>query len=196
MTTNTKPVTADVLAKIVPVASMLTWFDTYLRTWHREAGSKPTNAMLMVALLLGKRPGVEALHIAMTLRPEGCTVQQFCLAGSCGPANNYRRALVKSGWFSCTVTGKPYAFTLGFTAKGEAKVMTAQTALAAAGEQPAKPAKKAKRKAKAKKAATVAAVETATSDVASPAEGHVDNEARDAEINAVLTQAGIEWPTA
>lgn len=182
MTTNTKPVTADVLAKIVPVASMLTWFDTYLRTWHREAGSKPTNAMLMVALLLGKRPGVEALHIAMTLRPEGCTVQQFCLAGSCGPANNYRRALVKSGWFSCTVTGKPYAFTLGFTAKGEAKVMTAQAALVAAGEQPAKPAKKAKRKAKAKKAATVAAGETPTSEAPQVSESPAPVEAQAADV--------------
>ena len=166
MTTNTtRPVTVDVLAKVNPVAGALTWFDTILKHWHREAGAKPTTAMLMVPVLLGKRPGVEALHIAMTLRAEGCTVQQFCLAGSCGPANNYRRALVKSGWFACTVTGKPYAFTLGFTAKGEAKVMAAQTALAAVGvDTPAKPAKKAKHKAKAKKAAAVAAVETPTSE--------------------------------
>ena len=162
VTNTTRPVTLDVLAKINPVAGALSWFDTILKHWYREAGSKPTPQMLMVALLLGKRPGVEALHIAMTLRPEGCTVQQFCLAGSCGPANNYRRALVKSGWFSCTVTGKPYAFTLGFTAKGEAKVMAAQAALTAAGtDTPAKPAKKAKRKAK---AAPVAVSETATSE--------------------------------
>lgn len=164
MIVTNKPVTADVLAKINPVTTALTWFDTILKHWHREAGSKPAPQMLMVALLLGKRPGVEALHIAMTLRAEGCTVQQFCLAGSCGPANNYRRALVKSGWFSCTVTGKPYAFTLGFTAKGEAKVMAAQAALAAAGEQPVKPAKKAKRKAKAKKAAQMPVSEPATSE--------------------------------
>lgn len=173
MTTNTqRPVTADVLAKVNPVAGALTWFDTILKHWHREAGAKPTAAMLMVPVLLGKRPGVEALHIAMTLRAEGCTVQQFCLAGSCGPANNYRRALVKSGWFACTVTGKPYAFTLGFTAKGEAKVLAAQTALAAAGlDTPAKPAKKAKRKAKAAKATPVAVAETPTSEAPTGNEG-------------------------
>ena len=166
MTTNTtRPVTVDVLAKVNPVAGALTWFAKGLKHWPKGVGGKPTDAMLMVPLLLGKRPGVEALHIAMTLRAEGCTVQQFCLAGSCGPANNYRRALVKSGWFACTVAGKPYAFTLGFTAKGEAKVLAAQTALAAAGvDTHAKPAKKAKRKAKAKKATPVAVAETPTSD--------------------------------
>ena len=175
MTTNTtRPVTVDVLTKVNPVAGALTWFDTILKHWHREAGAKPTTAMLMVPVLLGKRPGGEALHIAMTLRPEGCTVQQFCLAGSCGPANNYRRALVKSGWFACTVTGKPYAFTLGFTAKGEAKVLAAQTALAAAGvDTPAKPAKKAKRKALAKKAAAVAPVDAPTSEAPTGSEGQV-----------------------
>lgn len=176
-TNTTRPVTVDVLAKVNPVAGALTWFDTILKHWHREAGAKPTAAMLMVPVLLGKRPGVEALHIAMTLRAEGCTVQQFCLAGSCGPANNYRRALVKSGWFSCTVTGKPYAFTLGFTAKGEAKVLAAQAALAAAGvDTPAKPAKKAKRKAKAAKATPVAVAETPTSDAASGNAGQISDQ--------------------
>jgi hypothetical protein len=156
MTTTTKPVTVDVLARINAVPSMLTWFDTILKHWHREAGSKPTAQMLMVALLLGKRPGVEALHVAMTLRAEGCTVQQFCLAGSCGPANNMRRDLVKSGWFSSTVEGKPYAYKLSVTAKGEAKLAKAQAQLEAAAtvaeaDKPAKgKAKKAKRKAKAK----------------------------------------------
>lgn len=169
--TKTTVDTAAVLGRINPVAGMLVWFDTILKHWHREAGAKPTQAMLMVPILLGKRPGVEALHIAMTLRPEGCTVQQFCLAGSCGPANNYRRALVKSGWFSCTVTGKPYAFTLGFTAKGEAKVIAAQAALAnAAADKPAKAPRNGKGKRKAPQATTPAVTETPTSEAPSVTE--------------------------
>ena len=104
-------------------AKALTWYASLLKNWPaRWAGSKPSNAMLMVPHLLGKRPGVEALHIAMCLRPEGCTVQQFQTAGSCGPANNYRRSLVKTGWFTMTVEGKPYAFKLAISKKGEARL--------------------------------------------------------------------------
>jgi hypothetical protein len=100
----------------------IAWYGSILKGWLKQAGSKPTDAMLMVPVLFGKRPGAEALHLAMCLRPEGCTVTQFVLAGSCGPANNYRRAMVKTGWFSCVVEGKPYAFKLSLTAKGEAKL--------------------------------------------------------------------------
>jgi len=145
---NTKGDNAAVLSTIKPVTDMLVWFKTILADWPKGSGSKPTGAMLMVPLLLGKRPGVEALHIAMCLRPEGCTVQQFMLAGSCGPANNYRRELVKSGWFSLQVEGKPYAYKMTITAKGAAKLERAQVAAseAAQAEAATKPAK-AKRKA-------------------------------------------------
>lgn len=145
--------TAATLAKISANDTALAWFKPYLKKWPRNfAGEAPTNAMLMVALLLGKRPGVEAGHLAMTLRPEGCTVQQFCTAFSCGPANNYRRAMVKSGWFACTVQGKPYAFKLTITAKGAARIERAvneAAALATAGtvDATAKPAKGKARKA-------------------------------------------------
>jgi hypothetical protein len=146
-----------VLAGIKVIASALAWFQPTLKGWHKQAGSKPTDAMLMVPVLMGKRPGVEALHVAMCLRPEGCTVAQFCLAGSCGPANNYRRQLVKAGWFSTTVEGKPYAFKLTLTAKGAAKLEKAAAtfeaeASVAKADKPAKPAKKAKGK---RKGATV-----------------------------------------
>ena len=139
-------------ATVIVKPPLLTWFADVLKHWHRQAGSKPTDAMLMVPVLLGLRPGVQALHIAMCLRPEGCTVQQFCLAGSCGPANNMRRDLVKSGWFSSTVEGKPYAYKLSVTAKGEAKLAKAQAWLEAAATVADTP--KAAKKAKAKKAPT------------------------------------------
>jgi hypothetical protein len=127
--TKTQIDTAAALGNVKINSAALAWFKPYLSGWLKGAGSKPTDAMLTVPLVLGKRAGVEALHIAMCLRPEGCTVQQFCLAGSCGPANNYRRALVKSGWFGCTVEGKPYAFKLAFTVKGEAKLTAMQAKL-------------------------------------------------------------------
>jgi hypothetical protein len=145
---------ATVLAGIKVVTDKLAWFQSVLKHWPKGAGDRPTDAMLMVPLLIdGKRPGVEALHIAMCLRDGGCTVQQFMLAGSCGPANNYRRALVKTGWFKLTVAGKPYAYTMTITEKGAAKLAKAQAAAEAeAGETAKAPAKrkatKAKRKAK------------------------------------------------
>lgn len=108
--------------------SRLTWFADTLKHWYKQAGSKPTDAMLMAAVLMGLRPGVQALHIAMCLRPEGCTVSQFVLAGSCGPANNIRRDLVKAGYFTCKVEGKPYAFILTVTAKGQQRLDKAQAA--------------------------------------------------------------------
>ena len=109
----------------------LTWFTECLGRWLvAECGSKPTPDMLRAPLLLGKRPGNEALHIAMCLRPAGCTVRQFQIAGSCGPANNYRRRLVREGLFAETVEGKPYAYKLVITDKGTKAVEKAKAALA------------------------------------------------------------------
>lgn len=175
--------TAAVLNNVKINAGALAWFKPYLSSWLKGAGSKPTDAMLTVPLVLGKRAGVEALHIAMCLRPEGCTVQQFCLAGSCGPANNYRRALVNSGWFSVTVEGKPYAFKMTFTVKGEAKLAAMQAKLdteaQAADVAPVKKGNGGNAKRKAAKAVTVTeatpvapATDTATSEAATGNEGH------------------------
>lgn len=150
------------LSSIKVNAAALVWYADTLKGWHKQAGSKPTQAMLMVPVLLDKRPGVEALHIAMTLRPEGCTVAQFVLAGSCGPANNYRRALVKSGWFSQTVEGKPYAFKLTVTAKGQAKLDKAQ--VQAEAEATVADVVKPKGKRKAKKPVKQPVTETPTSE--------------------------------
>lgn len=118
------------------------WFNDILAKWLvNECGPKPTHEQLAVPLALGKRPGVEALHIAMTLRPAGCTVRQFQVAGSCGPANNYRRALVADGLLTVQVQGKPYAFVAALTAKGKLAVAAGEKAAIAAkvtAEAPAK----------------------------------------------------------
>jgi len=166
------------LATVKADSAALTWFKGTLSGWHKQAGSKPTPEMLMVPLLLGKRAGVEALHIAMCLRPEGCTVAQFVLAGSCGPANNYRRQLVTSGWFSCVPVGKPYAFVMTFTTKGADKLAKAQVKAAEAATVTDKPkAAKAARKRVAKVApAPVADAEVPAAEVPQVTETqHVDD---------------------
>lgn len=133
-------------------ANDITWFDGPLATWAvATMGAKPTPAMFKAALVLGKpgvgkRPGHEALHIAMCLRREGCTVRQFCTAGSCGPANNWRRALRRDyGLVSEAKTGTPYAFHLMLTAKGRDLLKAAGVAMGDFTLDPAiKPAKQPK----------------------------------------------------
>lgn len=112
----------------------MTWYKALLASWQPKlCGPKPTAANFTTVHGWGFRPGVEALHLAMCLRPTGCTVRQFCIAGSCGPANNKRRLVVQRGWAKVSTEGKPYAFTLTVTPKGDA-VIKANTAKAAAGE--------------------------------------------------------------
>ncbi len=116
------------------------WFNDLLAKWlPGECGPKPTHDQLAVPLALGKRPGVEALHIAMCLRPGGCTVRQFQIAGSCGPANNYRRRLVHDGLLTVHVTGKPYAFVAALTAKGKQAVAQGEKAAVQAAANAGKP---------------------------------------------------------
>lgn len=122
----------------------LSWFNPILDKWLVEhSGPKPTAAMLEVPLLLGKRPGVEALHIAMCLRKAGCTVREFQVAGSCGAANNYRIRLVKAGLMDVTVDGKPYAYKLTVTDKGKKAIADAKAKLKAL-SKPVKRVRKAK----------------------------------------------------
>ncbi len=134
----------------------LSWYATILGDWQTKiCGPKPTADQFKVVHGWGFRPGVEALHLAMCLRKEGCTVRQFCVAGSCGPANNKRGLVVKRGLATVTVTGKPYAFTLTPTAKGLALVKANEAKAQAADEKAATKAKKAdgkNGKAKTKKA--------------------------------------------
>lgn len=114
----------------------LAWFQPYLSQWQvAQWGSKPTEAMCRASLALGapgkgKRPGIEALHIAMCLRPEGCTVRQFMGAGSGGPANNWRRALRRDyGLVTEAKVGTPYAFILRLTPKGVEQLKAAGVAI-------------------------------------------------------------------
>lgn len=148
----------------------------YIKGWStRECGPVITQAEINTvhAVALGsgaaKRPGHEALHIAMALRADGCTVRQFQIAGNCGPANNYRRKLVRAKLFSEQVRNKPFAYVLTITAKGQAAYDKGMAMLAAAGAEPApKPAKKGGKGAKAKRAAKRAA-KAGTVTVTTPA---------------------------
>lgn len=120
---NTSETNAAVLADThskTPKHPNVTWFAAILAAWQvKLMGAKPTAEQLSVPLYWGYRAGSEALHLAMCLRPEGCTVQQFCTAGSCGPANNKRRDVVSHRKLATvTVSGTPYAYKLVMTAKG------------------------------------------------------------------------------
>jgi hypothetical protein len=145
------------------------WFNDTLATWLVEqCGPKPTLVQLQVPLHFGKKPGVEALHIAMCLRKGGCTVRQYQIAGSCGPANNYRLRLVREGLVSITVEGKPYAYKLVLTPAGEAVIEKAKAkpepvTAAPATAKPVK-AKAVKKARKVKAPSVVAAPDTAAID--------------------------------
>lgn len=105
----------------------------YLTNWLADqCGPAPALNLFSVVHAIDprKRPGHEALHIAMALRPQGCTVRQFQVAGSCGPANNYRRDLVKVDKVLTVAVlpsaeGRAYAFKARLTAKGVAMVKAA-----------------------------------------------------------------------
>ena len=139
--------------------------------WPKASGEKPTNEQLTAAHALGCRAGVQALHIAMCLRDSGCTVQQFMLAGSCGPAHNKRRELVGKRLLKVDVVGKPYAYVAKLTDKGTHKVAEfIKAASEAPADADAKPVKKAKAK---RKATKVEPVETEISDTAMGHDGIV-----------------------
>lgn len=128
------------------------YYKQFLEGWNtKECGPKPSNALFATVHLLdpSKRPGVEGLHIAMALRPTGCTVRQFQIAGSCGPANNYRRALANAGLIKVLVEGKPYAYVATVTPKGLKAIAKAQETLAQAEANEKAEAPKAKKAAKA-----------------------------------------------
>lgn len=138
-----------------------------LKGWpSKQAGSKPTEAMLDTAHTFG-RVGKQSLAFAMTLRPEGATDGQqkaacITLWGNSGSHHNHRRKLEASGYFKRDMTRAHneaghtvYAYTL--TPKGEAKAAKLTAARAEAtlptGDKPkgkkakAKAAKPRKRKA-------------------------------------------------
>lgn len=132
----------------------------FLKGWNtKECGPKVTHELLEQAHGLGLRPGIQALSIAMTLRPEGCSVRQFLIAGGGGPANNIRRELENKKLLKVTVEGKPYVYHGVVTDKGK-KAIDAYKAALAAGDDPAAKTKKKGKKAakKAKKGDTTVTV--------------------------------------
>ena len=94
------------------------WADM-LKAWPKQAGVKPTQAMLMAAAMFSKKASkAEAGFIAMNLRAGGCSRAQLAMALNVGPANNHRKAVITAGYFKGELTNGQY--TLEFTKKGEA----------------------------------------------------------------------------
>src|ERR1700682_3488249 len=95
MTNSTEMTNAQVL-RTVTTNHMIDGFKFATKAWPvKYAGPVPSNEMLMVALLFGKRrrPGPEAGFVAMQLRPEGASVAELSAAFNSGPAHNHSREL-------------------------------------------------------------------------------------------------------
>lgn len=85
----------DIGKKVDGDHSALRWFDQYRPVFTgplaETVGSEPTPAMLMVATVTVKHsPGLEAVNIALALRPEGVKVKQYLnVSGAEGAAHNH-----------------------------------------------------------------------------------------------------------
>ena len=168
-----------------------THYSALLAKWQREWGSKPTHEHFNTIAAF-KKPGVEALHLAMCLRPEGCTVPQFTAAGSvlkggkCGPANNTRHALagiVKGvdtglGMFKQTIMPgtRPYAFKLELTKAGKQAVVAAGKAAEAVNKAQATPTKGKPEKATSKPRKAAVTVPAVTAPVTPTVEAPAANQ--------------------
>lgn len=105
------------------------YYAPFVQRWHTDkSGPVVTQGLLDVVTALKGRPGIEMLHIAMCLRPGGCTVDEYRWAAAradgmpAGPANNNRKALVQARVINVTVTpeGRSYRFKAVLTPKGVA----------------------------------------------------------------------------
>lgn len=103
------------------------YYAPFITRWHTDkSGPVVTPGLLNVITALKARPGIEMLHIAMCLRPGGCTVDEYRWAAAradgmpAGPANNNRKALVEARVINVTVTpeGRSYRFKAVLTPKG------------------------------------------------------------------------------
>lgn len=146
------------------------WYDVFnARITKQNLGSLPTADMYRAAITLGpqgkgKRPGVEALWVAMTLRPEGSTINQYETAGQCRTANNWLQYLNDEGkrhvYSQVHVTNVGGTRFTRLTAKGVAHCVAAGMAKGAL-ERLTRPVDAAKVKAKV----------TSTKPAATPATG-------------------------
>lgn len=138
--TTTAPVTAKAAPKAKPVEVTAAWYAAYNATITNAKGALgtvPTADTYAAALLVGgapgkpKRHGVEALFLALTLRPEGCSNADFVtIKGGHGFAQNclhyasanLSRALY--GWLHVSA-GANGAHISRLTAKGAAMLKAA-----------------------------------------------------------------------
>ncbi len=101
----TKTATATAPRSNGKPANEPTWHDQHdarIAKANGTLGTVPTADMYRASLTLGpvakgKRPGVEALWVAMTLRLEGATIAQYTAAGECRTANNWLQYLNDEG---------------------------------------------------------------------------------------------------
>jgi hypothetical protein len=143
------------------------FYKSVLKAWSTKlSGPAVTHDQLTTAHALGCRPGKQAVHIAMCLRPEGCTVTQFVAAASSGPAHNKRRELVAKKLIKVSVMGNPYAYVAALTDKGQKAVTAYAEAMKADAEGTAKPKAKAKRKTTRKAKGDAVPTETVTVETA------------------------------
>jgi hypothetical protein len=105
----------------------LGWFNQYVANFERwgveRVGTLPTPAMITVATVTCKKtPGIEAVNVAMALRPEGVMVSQYLnAAGAEGAAHNHLKALVNAGLFSPIERGAKVK-RAELTSKGAAEI--------------------------------------------------------------------------
>lgn len=106
------------------------YYAPFIAAWQPDkSGPVVTAGLIDVITALKPRPGIEMLHIAMCLRPGGCTVDEYRWAARnlttgmpAGPANNNRKALVEARVLNVTVTpeGRSYRFKAVLAPKGVA----------------------------------------------------------------------------
>jgi hypothetical protein len=102
------------------------YYTDVLKAWQAKVwGSKPTAEMFATAHGLGCRPGLQALAVAMGLRPEGVTGSQ--IVGACGnPQLNKMRGLVSDALLRREAAARDQighqVYKLTLTAKGGKRV--------------------------------------------------------------------------
>lgn len=145
-----------------------TFYANAFKAWPKQAGAKPTAAMLQTIHGLGLRPGKQALANAMYLREGGATNGQVILAleagfKSGGPQLNRMRDLVSKGLVRMVeapvAEGAVKVYRIALTKKGEAKAGKTTAAKADKPAKAEKPAKAADKPAETPAAAPQAAAE-------------------------------------
>lgn len=147
--------------KVNEMSKQVNYYTNAFKAWPKQAGAKPTEAMLATAHAFA-RPGKQALALAMMLRDSGVTGGQIVMACGAPQLNKMRdtvaKGLAKRVPISATAEGHT-VYKLALTSKGEGKVKAAAQVAPAA-----KPAKV--QKVKAEKPAPVAPVTPAVTEAA------------------------------